>query len=91
MFGNLLKLTTDLNCHELEPRVCFVQNLSSHEGIVNLLGFAVKFCTHKTKRKDAVWNISWNVKTLLDVEGPLETARSRDGVRNTEMVAGTKW
>ena len=40
---------------------------------------------HRTKRKVVVWNIaSWNVRTLLDVEGSLETARSRDEVNSAE-------
>ena len=35
--------------------------------------------------KFSVWNLaSWNVRSLLDVEGSLETARSRDEVKNAE-------
>ena len=42
---------------------------------------------HRTKqrRKSLVWGLaSWNVRTLLDVEGSLETARSCDEVGNAE-------
>ena len=39
----------------------------------------------KKKHKSSVWSLaSWNVRSLLDVEGSLETARSRDEVENAE-------
>ena len=39
------------------------------------------FRAHRASRvqRSSVWVLaSWNVRTLLDVEGPIETARQRD-------------
>ena len=39
----------------------------------------------KKELKSSVWSLaSWNVRSLLDVEGSLQTARSRDEVENAE-------
>ena len=45
------------------------------------------FTAHRTrhKRKAAVWSLaSWNVRSLVDVEGPVQTARQRKEVTNAE-------
>ena len=45
------------------------------------------FTAHRTrhKRKAAVWSLaSWNVRSLVDVEGPVQTARQRKEVANAE-------
>ena len=45
------------------------------------------FYAHRAKkrRKYSVWNLAtWNVRSLLDAEGPLETAKCRDEAGEAE-------
>ena len=32
-------------------------------------------------QRSSVWVLAWNVRTLLDVEGPIKTARQRDDMQ----------
>ena len=43
------------------------------------------FTAHRHKQKAAVWSLAlWNVRSLVDVEGPVQTARQRKEVANAK-------